>query len=283
MNVTPDDRPGHARSSRIATPVRSSTPLGGSSEDAASAPGSDGQALPHSFSRIKALTLDVFGTVVDWRSSIIREGQALTRAKGIEVDWEVFADAWRGGYRPAMDRVERGELPWTNIDGLHRLILNDILDQFGVTGLSEEEIDDFNRLWHRLTPWPDSVAGLSRLRSRYLLATLSNGNMSLLVNMAKYAGLPWDCILSAELAGHYKPAPQAYRMAARLLGLAPSEIMMVAAHCADLRAARKEGFRTAFVSRPTEYGPGRPGDPAPEGEVDLIAVDLLDLAEQLTV
>jgi 2-haloacid dehalogenase len=275
MNVIPDDRPVHA------SPSTSATSIGGTPEAAMSAPDSAEQKRRQVLSRVKALTFDVFGTVVDWRSSIIREGQALSRAKGISLDCERFADAWRGGYRPAMDRVERSELPWVNIDGLHRMILDELLVQFGIKGLSEAEIDDLNRAWHRLAPWPDAVLGLSRLRSRYLLATLSNGNMALLVNMARNAGLPWDCILSAELAGHYKPAPQAYQMASRLLGLPPSEIMMVAAHSEDLRAARQEGFRTAFVARPTEYGPGRSGDPAPAGEVDLIATDLLDLAEQL--
>lgn len=258
------------------------TPFGETSQAAVSAPDFSEQEQPQALVRVKALTFDVFGTVVDWRSSIINEAQALSRAKGTSFDCERFADSWREGYRPAMDRVERGELPWINIDGLHRLILDELLLQFGIKGLSEAEIDDLNRAWHRLAPWPDSVPGLSRLRSRYLLATLSNGNMALLANMAKSAGLPWDCILSAELAGHYKPAPQAYRMAARLLGLRPAEIMMVAAHSDDLRAARQEGFRTAFISRPTEYGPDGPGESAPEGEVDVTAANLFDLAEQLT-
>jgi 2-haloacid dehalogenase len=170
---------------------------------------------------VQALTFDVFGTVVDWRSSIIREGEALSRAKGMAVDWERFADAWRGGYAPAMARVRRGELPWTNIDALHRMILDTLLEEFHLAGLSEPEKEQLNRAWHRLTPWPDAVGGLARLRTCFIVATLSNGNVALLVNMAKHAGLPWDCIFSAELARRYKPDPAVYQMAADLLGLLP--------------------------------------------------------------
>jgi 2-haloacid dehalogenase len=232
---------------------------------------------------VKALTFDVFGTVVDWRSSIIREGQLLTKTKGLRVDWAKFADAWRAGYRPAMNRIRKGEQPWSNIDGLHRVIINDLLRQFEIEGLSEEDIDHLNRVWHRLMPWPDSVPGLERLRSRYVLAALSNGNMSLLVNMAKDAGLPWDCVLSAELAGHYKPDPEVYQMAARLLGLSPNEVMMVAAHPDDLRASKKVGFRTAFVSRLLEYGTDRQGETVSKTDVDIVASDFLDLAGKLGV
>lgn len=232
---------------------------------------------------VKALTFDVFGTVVDWRSSIIREGQLLTKTKGLRVDWAEFADAWRAGYRPAMDRIRKGELPWSNIDGLHRVILDVLLRRFKIGGLSEKEIEHLNRAWHRLMPWPDSVPGLNRLRSRYVLATLSNGNVSLLTNMAKNAGLPWDCVLSAELAGHYKPDPEVYRMAAQWLGLFPDEIMMVAAHPGDLQAAKEVGFRTAFVSRPIEYGADRQGETVSKSDVDLVAADFLDLAGMLGV
>ena len=159
---------------------------------------------------IKALTFDVFGTVVDWRSSVIRDGERLGERLGLDIDWAAFADAWRGGYGPSMNRVRTGELPWTKIDDLHRMILDELLKKFGISGLSEEEIADFNRVWHRLDPWPDAAGGLWRLKSRYLISTLSNGNVSLLANMAKYGGLPWDCILSAELAGHYKPDAETY-------------------------------------------------------------------------
>ena len=168
---------------------------------------------------IKALTFDVFGTVVDWRGSVIREGRQLGKAKGIKLNWSRFADAWREGYAPAMDQVRRGELPWTNIDSLHRMVLERLLNEFGVSGLSDAEKDHFSRAWHRLKPWPDAVRGLKRLRKKFTLATLSNGNIALLTNMAKHAGLPWDCILSSELARHYKPDREVYLTAANLLGL----------------------------------------------------------------
>ena len=232
-----------------------------------------------------ALVFDVFGTVVDWRGSIIREGQLLGKRKGIEVDWVAFADAWRGGYQPAMQRVRSGQIPWMNIDGLNRLILNDLIVQFNIKGLSEEEIDHFNRAWHRLWPWPDSVGGLHRLSSGYIVSTLSNGNVSLLTDMAKYAGLPWNCILSAELFGHYKPDPEVYLGAAKLLGPAPAQVMMVAAHVDDLKAAKKLGLKTALVTRPLEYGPQRKADTAQDGVgvADVTATDFMDLAAQLGV
>ncbi|MBI4527066.1 MAG: haloacid dehalogenase type II [Deltaproteobacteria bacterium] len=230
---------------------------------------------------VKALTFDVFGTVVDWRSSIIREGQLLTNTKRLDVDWAKFADAWRAGYHPAMDRVRNGDLPWTNIDALHRLILEDLLKQFHIHGLSDSEIDHLNRVWHRLIPWPDSVPGLNRLRCRYIVATLSNGNISLLVDMAKHAGLPWDCVLSAELSGHYKPDREVYETAARLLGLEPAQVMMVAAHKNDLQAAKGVGFKTAWVTRPLEHGPDHVLDTTPDPSFDITAMDFLDLAAKL--
>jgi 2-haloacid dehalogenase len=232
---------------------------------------------------VKALTFDVFGTVVDWRSSIIREGTAFGTTHGFKVDWASFADAWRAGYQPAMARVRRGELPWTNIDSLHRLILDELLVKFDMTGLSEDDKDHLNRVWHRLAPWPDSVAGLTRLRTRFIIATLSNGNVALLTNMAKHSGLPWDCILSAELARHYKPDPEAYQTAASLLGLQPAQVMMVAAHKNDLQAARAVGLQTAFVPRPLEFGPERSVDTTPDAAFDMHASDFGDLARQLGV
>ncbi|MAG37016.1 MAG: haloacid dehalogenase type II [Dehalococcoidia bacterium] len=233
---------------------------------------------------LRALTFDVFGTVVDWRRSITHEGARLAETKGIaHVDWARFADAWRAGYGPAMDRVRQGELPWTNIDGLHRLILDQLLAEFRIGGLSEAEKVHFNRAWHRLTPWPDVVAGLHRLKARYIIATLSNGNVALLTNMAKHAGLPWDCILSAELFGHYKPDAAVYTGAAALLGLPPEQVMMVAAHKGDLRAAHAIGMQTAFVPRPQEFGPDREVDTSPEPWVDVQARDFVDLASHLGV
>ena len=230
---------------------------------------------------IKALVCDVFGTVVDWRASIIREGELLASAKGLNVDWAAFADAWRAGYPKAMDRVRRGELPWTRIDDLHRMILDELLLRFDLRSLNADEVDQLNRVWHRLTPWPDSVAGLQRLRSRFVVATLSNGNVSLLVDMAKHAGLPWDCILSAEIFHRYKPDLEVYRQAADMLGFAPEQVLMVAAHPSDLRAAREAGLKTAYVVRPLEYGAGRRGEDVGDDRFDVVANDFVDLAEQL--
>jgi 2-haloacid dehalogenase len=230
---------------------------------------------------IKALTFDVFGTVVDWRGSIINEGQLLATGKGYEVDWGKFADAWRSGYGPAMNKVRSGEMPWTTIDVLHRLILDELIIKFNLSNFSEAERFNFNNAWHRLNPWPDTIAGLQKLKSHFIITTLSNGNMSLLTNMAKNAGLPWDAIVSAELAGYYKPDPRAYLKAAELLNLEPREILMVATHPSDLRAAARTGLRTAYVIRPLERGPDRPVIRNPMGNFDIIAEDFIDLAEQL--
>lgn len=231
-------------------------------------------------SGVRALAFDVFGTVVDWRSTVIREGEVLGRARGLRVDWAAFAEAWRDGYHPAMNRVRQGELPWMNMDALHRMNLDDVLDRFGIEGLGESERDAFNRVWHRLDPWPDSVEGLRRLKAKFTVATLSNGNVALLVNMAKRAGLPWDLVLSSELVGHYKPDPEVYLKAAELLDLRPGEVMMVAAHKYDLRAAAEAGLRTAFVPRPLEW-PNRRVDLSYEDAFDVNASDFLDLAAQL--
>ena len=230
---------------------------------------------------VKALTFDVFGTVVDWRSSLIREGEALGKAKGLSFDWAKFADSWRGLYQPAMDEVRSGRRPWTKLDDLHRESLDKLLVQFGIKGLSEAEIDHFNRAWHRLDPWPDSVPGLTRLKRKFVLATLSNGNVALMVNMAKYGGLPWDAILGAEVARHYKPQPECYRTTAEFLGLTPGECMMVAAHNGDLGKASEVGLRTAFVPRPNEHGPGSNRDVTPARQWDIVAKDFQDLAQQL--
>jgi 2-haloacid dehalogenase len=230
---------------------------------------------------VRALTFDVFGTVVDWRSSITEEGRAVGRSIGIEADWEAFADAWRSKYQPSMSRVRNGETPWTNLDSLHRASLDELLEELGIGELDEQEKNHLNRAWHRLNPWPDSVAGLTRLKQKYILATLSNGNVALLVDMAKSARLPWDAILGAEVARHYKPQPQSYLTTAELLGLAPHECMMVAAHNGDLVAASALGFRTAFVARPTEYGPNQQTDLQAEHAFDIISESFIDLANQL--
>ena len=232
-------------------------------------------------STIEALTFDVFGTVVDWRGTIIREGSRIGAEKGISADWAEFADAWRGGYEPAMRRVRLGERPWEKIDVLHREILDGLLDRLGLSGLTEREKDDLNRVWHRLDPWPEAVDGLERLRSRFVVASLSNGNMALLTNMVKNAGLPWDCVLSAELARQYKPDPSVYLTAADLLGLPPERVMMVAAHAHDLNGAKAAGLRTAFIHRPLEFGPDRTPDVPPPGAFDVSATDFLDLAAKL--
>lgn len=230
---------------------------------------------------VRALVFDVFGTVVDWRASLIREGELLTATKGIKADWPAFADAWRSGYKPAMDRVRKGALGWTNIDLLHRSILDELLPRFGIKGLSEAELDHLNRAWHRLMPWPDTVAGLNRLKSRFTISTLSNGNVSLLVNMAKNAGLPWDMVMSAELFNHYKPDPEVYQGAARLLDLPHEQVMLVAAHPSDLRGAHAAGLKTAYVDRPLELGPNGGREVVKPGDFDYIATDFLDLARQL--
>lgn len=229
---------------------------------------------------MKALCFDIFGTVVDWRSSIIDEGQALGTRLGLDVEWPALADAWRAGYQPAMQQVRSGELPWTDIDGLHRRILDGLLAARGLV-LSDADAAHFNRVWHRLKPWPDSVAGLLRLKARFTLSTLSNGHVALLVNMAKHSGLPWDVVLSAELFNHYKPDPEVYLGAARLLRLAPAEVMMVAAHPSDLRAAAACGLRTAYIPRPLERGPGGPMEAWQDGEFGFVASDLLALATRL--
>ena len=236
---------------------------------------------PFDARHLRALVFDVFGTVVDWRSSIIREGQLLSAAKGLQVDWPAFADAWRAGYAPAMDRTRGAGQDWADIDNLHRQILETLLPRFGLQSLDEAERVHLNRVWHRLMPWPDAVGGLNRLKSRFTIASLSNGNVGLLVAMAKNAGLPWDCVLSGELVRRYKPDPEVYLLPARLFGCAPHELLMVAAHVDDLRGAQACGLRTAYVHRPLEFGPDAPPRPARPAGFDLLATDFLDLAQQL--
>lgn len=234
------------------------------------------------FAGVKLLIFDTFGTVVDWRSVVIEEGQALSKAKGFSLDWAAFADEWRGAYTPSMNRVRSGELPWTKLDVLHRMSLDTLLTKHNITQLTEAEKREFTRAWHRGRPWPDSVAGLTRLKAKFTIAPMSNGNLALLTNMAKHGGLPWDCILGAELAKHYKPDPESYLSAVQFFDLTPPEVMMVAAHPGDLQAAKALGLRTAYVHRPLENGAERkpPAMPAP-GTFDVMASDFLQLAAAL--
>ena len=225
----------------------------------------------------RVLAFDIFGTVVDWHGSIVREVQALYPS----VDGNAFALAWRAGYQPAMARVRSGELGWTRIDALHRMILESLLPQFGLTHLTEAERVHLNRVWHRLDAWPDSVAGLRRLKTKFTICSLSNGNLSLLTDMAKHAELPWDCILSAEVFRAYKPDPATYLGVADTFDLQPHEVMLCAAHHDDLQAARDCGLRTAYIERPLEFGASQPKDVSPVPGNDLHVGDIENLADAL--
>lgn len=230
---------------------------------------------------VRYLTFDVFGTVVDWRTSVVAEVERTARVHGATLDAPAFVDAWKSCYRPGMDAVNRGDAPWTNVDVIYRRKLDELLEAHGLGHLDERTRDELNRAWTRLAPWPDAVAGLERLKRRYVLSTLSNGNFVWLVEMAKHAALPWDCVLTAENARCYKPEPAVYRMAVELFGGDASRIMMVAAHNYDLHHARSHGMRTAFVARPSEHGPGQTADLAPEEDWDVVAGDFVALAERL--
>jgi 2-haloacid dehalogenase len=231
--------------------------------------------------QVKALLFDVFGTVVDWRQSVIRELTAFGNARGLSIDWARFADDWRGLYQPAMEEVRAGRRAWTILDDLHRESLVTLLERYGVKGLAAHEVEHLNRIWHRLDPWPDSVEGLIRLKRRYIIGTLSNGNTGLLVRMAKRALLPWDVILGAETARAYKPLPECYQRNAALLNLEPQEVMLVAAHNDDLAAAQSVGYRTAFVLRPVEYGPGQTKDVAATRDWDVITDSFTGVADAM--
>ncbi|WP_227367395.1 haloacid dehalogenase type II [Halomonas sp. M20] len=226
---------------------------------------------------VHVLAFDVFGTVVDWHGSITREVEAL----GLGIDGAEFALAWRAGYKPAMQRVMAGQQGWTLLDDLHLGILDEVLVQFGVTSLTEEQKHDLNKAWHRLDPWPDAVEGLRRLKQRFTLCTLSNGNLGLLANMAKRAGLPWDCILGAEVFRQYKPHPDTYLGVARVFDVAPAMVMMVAAHQNDLDSARSFGLKTAYIERPLEFGAANTKDVSASPANDFHATSLADLADQL--
>lgn len=225
----------------------------------------------------RVLAFDVFGTVVDWHGSIVREMAQLHP----QVDGDAFARAWRAGYQPAMARVTAGELGWTRIDDLHRLILDQILPQFGLQGLGEAQRRHLNRVWHRLDPWPDSVPGLTRLKQKFIICTLSNGNIGLLTRMAKRAGLPWDCVLSAEVFKAYKPSPATYLGVAQVFDLQPDEVMLVAAHHDDLAGARACGLHTAYIERPWEFGHGHPKDVSPRAANSLHCASIAELADLL--
>jgi 2-haloacid dehalogenase len=239
--------------------------------------------LPAEGPAIRALTFDVFGTVTDWRSAIIRDGTELSRKKGFQLDWGNFAEQWRADYGVEINRVRHGEIPWVRLDVLHRHILDRLLREFNCDALTEQEKQWLNLVWHRLPAWPDVKPGLARLRQHFVTATLSNGNVSMLVDISRYAGLAWDCVLSAELAHHFKTDREAYLMAAELLDLKPGEILMVAAHVGDLEAARAAGLRTAYVRRPLEHGPGSKMEPQPALAFDFDTQDLTELCTRLGV
>lgn len=234
-------------------------------------------ATPH------ALLFDVFGTVVDWRAGIARDAAPFLARHGIAMDPAAFADAWRDRYQPAMQAVRSGARPFTRLDTLHRENLEGVLRDAGAdpARIPAAELDDLNRAWHRLDPWPDAVPGLLRLKARFVIAPLSNGNVALLLNMARRAGLPWDAIMGAEVAQAYKPQPEAYLRTAEILGVPPEACMLVAAHNSDLAAARRCGFGTAFIPRPTEHGPGQAIDLTPEEPWDLVAGSFTELADLL--
>jgi 2-haloacid dehalogenase len=230
---------------------------------------------------VQALTFDRYGTVVDWRDSVLAELTAFGAARGLAVDWTAFLTEWKAAYRPGMDRVNSGEWPWTTVEAIYRRRLEELLPRYEIESLGEADLVRLTRAWWRLHPWPDAVPGLRRLRTRFLLSPLSNGSFAGMVHLARFAGLPWDCIITAENARCYKPRPEVYRTAMRLLGLRPAEVMMVAAHNYDLAAARTCGLGTAFVPRAAEHGPGQTSDLAPDADWDVVASDFLDLADQL--
>jgi 2-haloacid dehalogenase len=232
---------------------------------------------------IRACLFDVFGTVVDWRMSVSRDLAAWAKQKGIDgIDWLEFAVEWRKLYQPSMEEVRSGRREFTILDVLHRESLDKLIARYAIKGLSGSDVEHMNRAWHRLQPWPDVVQGLTQLKSRFIIAPCSNGNIALMVNLAKHSGLPWDCILGAETARAYKPTPDAYRNSCRQLGLSTNEVMMVAAHNNDLRAAKAQGMKTAFVARPKEHGPGQTTDLAPDSScVDLAPKDFVELAAKL--
>jgi 2-haloacid dehalogenase len=241
------------------------------------------QGTKGELANIKACVFDVFGTAVDWRSSVIAEATGWGHAKSLNIDWPGFTDRWRLGFKPAMNKVRKGEIPWTNLDDLHRMMLEDLLKQYKIEGLSEKEKTAWAHVWRRLKPRPDSVEGLTRLKKKLIVAPMSNGNLALMTNLAKFGGLPWDAILGSDLVQHYKPDREMYISAPFYLDLKPDQVMMCAAHVFDLQAARSCGLRTGFIHRPDEYGNGSVGVPdnAKPGDFDVVSVSIIDLAQQL--
>jgi 2-haloacid dehalogenase len=241
------------------------------------------QIVKPELANVKACVFDTFGSVVEWRSSIIAEATNWGKAKGLNINWVEFTDRWRLGLIPAWDKVRKGEIPWTNQDDLSRMILEDLLKQYKIEGLSEEEKANWAHVWRRLKPWPDSVEGLGRLKKKYIISPMSNGNVAQMTNLAKFGGLPWDVILASDLVKHYKPDREMYLSAPFYLDLKPEEVMMCAAHVFDLKAARSYGLRTGFIYRPNEYGGGPVGVPdnAKPGDFDVVSVSIIDLAQQM--
>lgn len=241
------------------------------------------QKLKPELDNVKACVFDVFGTVVDWRSSVIAETATWGKAKGLNVNWVEFTDRWRLGYQPAMDRVRKGEIPWTNLDDLQRMILEDLLKEYKIEELSAEEKIQWAHVWRRLKPWSDSVEGLTRLKKRYVISPMSNGNVALMTNLAKFGGLPWDVILGSDIVRHYKPDREMYMSAPFYLDLKPEAIMMCAAHFGDLQAAASCGLRTGFISRPNEFGGGGLAvpDKAKKDDFDVVSESIVDLAQQM--
>lgn len=237
-----------------------------------------------SLANVTAIVFDTYGTVVDWRSSVAAEGRDLARRKGIEgVDWEAFTDAWQSSYRPYINEVIGGKRPWTTNDALQRQRLDEIVAEFEIAGLSEADKDEFNRAWHRLRPWPDSVPGLERIKSKYPIGAFSNGNFQLLVNMARHSGIPWDFIVSSDMFRRYKPEPEFYLGAVELLGGVADRLMLVAAHNYDLANARKHGMKTAFVRRPTMFGPNQDRELKAEDDWDTVTDSIEGVADALGV
>jgi 2-haloacid dehalogenase len=233
--------------------------------------------------KVQACVFDTFGTVVDWRSSVIAEATRWGKARNLHVNWVEFTDRWRQGYAPAMEKVRKGEIPWTTLDDLQRMILEDLLKEYKIEGLSEEEKLDWAHVWRRLKPWPDAVEGLTRLKRKYIISPMSNGNVALMTHLAKFAKLPWDLVLGSDLVQHYKPDREMYLSAPYYLDLRSEQVMMCAAHVSDLHAARNCGLRTGFIYRPNEFGGGPVGvpDQAKPGDFDVVSESIVDLAQQL--